>query len=226
MRHLLATLLLFFAAASVFAQQKELPLVQFSGVVHNADSTSVVVPYVTITNLTDHNRQDLANYQGYFSFVAHERDTLRFTCVGYAPQTVVIPQNLNKSYTIQIDLKPQITNLPTFRVFPWATTDEFKKDFLSMKRADDDIEIARKNGKTIRRGIYMIFHPQIKWRIVINIGNIALFAQSGLECFIGFRILCIWKYFGNFFSDHFRYRSPVEYSRLFVEIGKVKIFVY
>lgn len=145
MRHLLATLLSFFAAASVFAQQKELPLVQFSGVVHNADSTSVVVPYVTITNLTDHNRQDLANYQGYFSFVAHERDTLRFTCVGYAPQTVVIPQNLNKSYTIQIDLKPQITNLPTFRVFPWATTDEFKKDFLSMKRADDDIEIARKN---------------------------------------------------------------------------------
>ena len=144
-RHLLATLFLFFTATALFAQQKEQPLVQFSGIVHNADSAGVVVPYVTITNLTDHGRQDLANYQGYFSFVAHERDTLRFTCVGYAPQTVVIPHNLNKRYIVQVDMKPQITNLPTFRVFPWATTDEFKKDFLSMKRADDDIEIARKN---------------------------------------------------------------------------------
>jgi len=145
MRHLLATLLLFFAAATVFAQQKEQPVVQFSGVVHNADSTAVVVPYVTITNITDNNKQDLANYKGYFSFVAHEQDTLRFTCVGYASQTIVIPQKGNKSYTIHVDLKPEVTNLPTFHVFPWATTDEFKRDFLSMKRADDDIEIARKN---------------------------------------------------------------------------------
>jgi hypothetical protein len=30
-------------------------------------------------------------------------------------------------------------------MFPWATTDEFKKDFLTMKLADDDLENARKN---------------------------------------------------------------------------------
>lgn len=144
-RHLLATLLLFFTAAAVFAQQQEQPVVQFSGVVHNADSAAIVVPYVTITNLSNNKRQELANYKGYFSFVAHAHDTLRFTCVGYASETVIIPQSANKSYTVQVNLKPQITNLPTFQVFPWATTDEFRKDFLSMKRADDDAEIARKN---------------------------------------------------------------------------------
>jgi hypothetical protein len=31
------------------------------------------------------------------------------------------------------------------RLFPWATTDEFRKDFVSAKLADDDLEIARKN---------------------------------------------------------------------------------
>jgi hypothetical protein len=30
-------------------------------------------------------------------------------------------------------------------VFPWATTDEFRRDFVTAKLADDDLEIARKN---------------------------------------------------------------------------------
>src|SRR6185312_8000313 len=133
-------------AAGAFAQQKEKDLVQFSGIVHNADSTKAIVPYVTITNSTFHHQVFVANYNGYFSFVAHEQDTLIFTSIGFAPQSIVIPANLAaKSYTVQVLLKPQIINLPTFRVFPWATTDEFRKDFLTMKIADDDLEIARKN---------------------------------------------------------------------------------
>lgn len=133
-------------AASVFAQQKtERPLVQFSGVVINADSNSVV-PYVTITNLSYSKQINLANYKGYFSFVAHEQDTIKFTSIGYASTTIVIPANLSeKSYTVQVRLSTSITHLPVVRVFPWATTDEFHKDFLSMKIADDDLALARKN---------------------------------------------------------------------------------
>ncbi|GAB3914885.1 peptidase associated/transthyretin-like domain-containing protein [Mucilaginibacter boryungensis] len=144
MKYLLASLF-FFSSVAAFAQQKEGALVQFSGVVHNADSLDVVVPYVTITNQNSSKQVNIANYMGYFSFVAHERDTLLFSCVGYAPQTIIIPEHLNKSYTLKVALKPQTTNLPSVRVFPWATTDEFKKDFISMKLADDDLEIARKN---------------------------------------------------------------------------------
>jgi hypothetical protein len=146
MKYLIAILFLF-ATIGAFAQNhEERPIVQFTGIVHNADSSNVIVPYVTITNTSVHNTVNLSNYKGYFSFVAHEQDTLRFTCVGYGSVTVVIPVNVpNKSYILQVSLKPQIINLPTFHVFPWATTDEFKKDFLAIKLADDDLDIARKN---------------------------------------------------------------------------------
>jgi hypothetical protein len=141
----LAGILLLFITAGAFAQQQEKPLVQFTGMVYNADSIKVVIPYVTITNISSHKQVYLSNYEGYFSFVAHEQDTLLFTSIGFAPMKVAIPANTNKSYTTEVRLKPQIIHLPTFRVFPWATTDEFRKDFLSMKLADDDLEIARKN---------------------------------------------------------------------------------
>jgi hypothetical protein len=145
MKYFVGILLLFITSA-VFAQSQEKGLVQFSGVVYNADSTSVIVPYVTITNLSNKNQVYASNYKGYFSFVVHEQDSLRFSSVGFASQTVVVPARLSsKSYTMQVLLKPQTINLPAFRVFPWATSDEFRKDFLSMKVADDDLEIARKN---------------------------------------------------------------------------------
>jgi hypothetical protein len=142
----LTGILLFFITAGAYAQQKEKPLVQFTGIVYNADSTNSIVPYVTITNTSHHNQVYLANFQGYFSFVVHEQDTLLFTSIGFAQVKVIIPENVpSKSYTLQVRTKPQIINLPTFHVFPWATTDEFRRDFLAMKLADDDLEIARKN---------------------------------------------------------------------------------
>jgi len=145
MKYIIGILFLFITITA-FSQNKEQPLVQFSGIVHNADSAKVIVPYVNITNTATHKTVNSSNYEGYFSFVAHEQDTLVFTCVGYAPTRVVIPANVtSKSYTVQVMIKPMIVNLPTFHVFPWATTDEFKKDFLVMKIADDDLEIARKN---------------------------------------------------------------------------------
>lgn len=149
----IAGILLLFIAAGAFAQNKERPLVQFSGIVYNADSAKNIIPYVTITNNSSNKQTFVSNYNGYFSFVAHERDTLIFTSIGFTPMTIIIPEKLSaKSYTVQIKLKPQIINLPVFHVFPWATTDEFKKDFLAIKLADDDLEIARKNIQHIISG--------------------------------------------------------------------------
>jgi hypothetical protein len=131
---------------TAFAQNGEKPLVQFTGIVYNADSAKTIVPYVNITNVSSNKQVGVANYEGYFSFVAHEQDTIRFTSVGYNPVTLVIPANVaNKSLVRQIRMTAQIINLPMVRIFPWATTDEFRKDFLAMKVADDDLEIARKN---------------------------------------------------------------------------------
>ncbi len=144
MRIGLLVLLLFISAVG-FAQNPDKKLVQFSGVVMNPDSNTVV-PYVNITNVTRHNQVFSANYKGYFSFVAHEGDTLVFSAIGYKHDGIIIPANISDSkYTVIVKLKQEIINLPTVQVYPWASADEFKKEFLTMKFADDDLEIAKKN---------------------------------------------------------------------------------
>ncbi len=130
---------------SAYAQKAERPLVQFSGIIINADSNTVV-PYTNLTNLSYKKQVVSSNYEGYFSFVAHEKDSIRVSSVGYLSQIIVIPENIqNKSFVLKIKLKAEAINLPMVRVFPWASTDEFKRDFLAKKFADDDLALAEKN---------------------------------------------------------------------------------
>ena len=144
MRYCLILIGLLFSLSG-YAQAPDKNLVQFSGVIINVDSNTVV-PYVTITNKSVRNQVFAANYKGYFSFVAHEGDTLQFSAVGYKREGIVIPTGLpEKKYTIMVKMKQEVINLPTVRVFPWASMDDFKREFLTMKFADDDLAIASKN---------------------------------------------------------------------------------
>ncbi|MEY5068733.1 MAG: hypothetical protein RLZ47_595 [Bacteroidota bacterium] len=132
--------------SAAFAQKPLGKLVQFSGIIVHRDS-NIVVPYVTITNETvDKKSAYVANYKGYFSFVAHEGDTLSFSAVGFGKQSLTIPKNLpDDKYTVLVKMRQEIVSLPMVRVYPWASEDEFKKEFLTMKIADDDLAIAKKN---------------------------------------------------------------------------------
>jgi len=146
MRYCVALILLFFSTA-VFAQQRQAQdkLIQFSGIITDIDSTNVI-PYVTITNLSVKNQRVAADYRGYFSFIVHPGDTILFTAIGYKKFSTIIPSPVPDSkYTIMVKLKAEVLNLPSVRVFPWATTEEFTRDFLTMKIADDDMMIAKKN---------------------------------------------------------------------------------
>ncbi|MCJ0741537.1 carboxypeptidase-like regulatory domain-containing protein [Pedobacter montanisoli] len=146
MRYIL-TILLFCVIGNVFAQDQKQPnkLVQFSGIVTDADS-NMVVPYVTITNLSKNNQKYAANYQGYFSFVVNPGDTLLFSAVGFTSKKLVLPQIIaDNKYTTMVQIKSEVISLQTVRVYPWATTEEFTRDFLSLKIADDDMAIAKKN---------------------------------------------------------------------------------
>jgi hypothetical protein len=137
-------ILFLFFGCGAFAQQVK-PLVQFSGVIYDLDSNSVV-PYVTLKNVSNENKRYSANYKGYFSIVVHEGDSIIFSSIGYKMLELVIPTNLSeKKFTVMIKMKSDNIQLPTVRVFPWASTDDFKREFLTMKFADDDLEIARKN---------------------------------------------------------------------------------
>jgi hypothetical protein len=136
--------LLIFTSFGAFAQQNK-PLVQFSGVIYDVDSNSVV-PYVTLRNISNDGKSYSANYKGYFSIVVKEGDTLVFSSIGYKRLEVVIPLNVKENkFTAIIKMKSDNIQLPSVTVFPWASVDEFKKDFLTMKFPDDDLEIAKKN---------------------------------------------------------------------------------
>lgn len=140
------TILLLFAVSAVFAQNtKEKPLIQFTGIITDVDSNTVV-PYVTVTNLTNKEQRYAANYKGYFSFIAHPGDTILYTAIGYRDLLLPIPAQINDTkYTAMIKMKAEIVNLPTVRVYPWATVEDFTRDFMSMKIADDDYVIAARN---------------------------------------------------------------------------------
>jgi len=138
-------LLLFFSSA--FAQQvsPEKKLIQFSGIITDVDS-NFVVPYVTVTNLSNKEQRYAANYKGFFSFIAHPGDTILYTAVGYRDLLLPIPNDITDTkYTALVKLKSEIVNLPTVRVYPWATVEDFTRDFMTMKIADDDYLIAVKN---------------------------------------------------------------------------------
>lgn len=146
MRYLLTIILLFILMSS-FAQEqgKENKLLQFSGIITDVDS-NMVVPYVTITNQSNRSQKYAANYQGFFSFVAKPGDTILFSAVGFAPSKYILPQTITEhKYTAMVKMKSEVIYLQTVRVNPWATVEEFSKDFLALRVADDDMAIAKKN---------------------------------------------------------------------------------
>ncbi len=119
---------------------------QFSGIIYNADTLSRIVPYVSVINKTQKGQVFYANYQGYFSFVAHEQDTIVFSAIGFRREALVIPAQLtDKKYTVLVKMKPEAVSLPIVRIYPWASLDEFNRAFMTMKLADDDLLIAKKN---------------------------------------------------------------------------------
>lgn len=139
---LLFVLLYVAGAGSVAAQQTK--LVQFSGVIRST-TTDAVVPYVTIRNVSFKDQTFASNHQGYFSFVAHVGDTIRFSSLGYAPVEVIIPQVEDSKYTAMVQMTTDVVELEAAWPYPWASIDEFNMAFLALELADDDIIVAKKN---------------------------------------------------------------------------------
>src|SRR5512133_671240 len=97
MKHLPVYLLpllftLYFLPAA--AQVTDDSLVQFSGVTITADSLNPV-PYAHIL-VKNNNRGAITDNYGYFSFVAHKRDTVLFNALGYKTAVFIIPDTITK----------------------------------------------------------------------------------------------------------------------------------
>ena len=68
---------LFFILSGYASYSQERKILQFSGIVETI-SSGLPVGYTTITNESFRNEAYMANNEGFFSFVAHVGDTLRF----------------------------------------------------------------------------------------------------------------------------------------------------
>jgi hypothetical protein len=126
------------------AQERDHELVQFTGITITADSLNAV-PYTRITVKTT-REGTLSDGMGYFSFVAHIRDTILFNALGYKPVSFIIPDTIrhNRYSLIQLMTADTLT-LPEAIIFPWPTYEDFKEAFLNLRIPDDDLAIARKN---------------------------------------------------------------------------------
>ncbi len=133
-------------------------VVQLYGVVMTADSLEGI-PAVSVM-IRGQNRGTITNNQGVFSIVVLKGDVVEFTHVSYKPKVVSIPRNLEgNQYSVVQLMVADTVYLPATIIRPRPTQAQFARDFVNMKVADDDIEIARQNTSVAKRRVLMTTTP-------------------------------------------------------------------
>jgi hypothetical protein len=126
---------------SGFTQRKP---IQFSGVIVTGDSLKPV-PFATImVKNTTHGT--VADYYGFFSFVAQEGDVITFDAIGHQESTFTIPDTLDENrYSIIQMMFTDTIRLRETVIYSWPTREQFKQAFLNLDVPDDDLIRAQRN---------------------------------------------------------------------------------
>lgn len=149
-------ILFIFFCLPIYSQAQENDpgkLVQFSGIVVTADSIQPV-PFTTIV-VKNTWRGTVADYYGYFSFVARKLDTIAFSSVGFRKSIFVIPDTItsDRYSLIQVMTADTILLAQTI-IYPWPSREDFISAFLNFDVPEDDYERAKKNLEASKiRGI-------------------------------------------------------------------------
>lgn len=126
------------------SDEKDDRLVQFSGIIVNADSIQPV-PFTHIIDITT-NKGTMADYYGYFSFVARKNDTILFSAMGYKNSVYIIPDTVSyKRYSLIQVMASDTIMLPQTVIYPWPSREQFAEAFLTLDVPDDDFERAKRN---------------------------------------------------------------------------------
>lgn len=119
-------------------------LIQFSGVIVSGDSLEPV-PYCTVLDKSS-KRGTVSDYFGYFSFVAHKGDSIRFSSVGYKTSYYVIPDSLEENrYSLIHVLTTDTVELPVAVIYPWPSKEQFAEAFVNTEIPNDDYKRAVHN---------------------------------------------------------------------------------
>lgn len=133
MRLLIITCLLISSLSNVIAQEiKSKKIIQFTGVVLNSDSVSVIPG--THIYLPISGRGTTTNPYGFFSIPVREGDSLVFSAVGYKRAFFKVPKHEGESsLKVIITLKEDITFLEEVEVRPYPTEAMFKEALITME---------------------------------------------------------------------------------------------
>lgn len=119
-------------------------LVEFSGVILNADSLTPV-SFAHIFN-KNRNSGDVADYYGYFTIIGKTYDTIVFSSVGYKKAEYIIPDSLiTGTYSLIQVMVNDTIHLSGAVVHPWSNYEQFKRAFLQLEIPEDDYDRAKKN---------------------------------------------------------------------------------
>lgn len=160
-RYVLPVLLALFLLPSVARAQFESyrdSVIQLYGVVMTADSLRAL-PGASIS-VIGRNQGTFTNEQGVFSIVVLKGDKLEFSSVGYKPDVVTIPRDLEGNQHSMIKVLTEDTvYLPVTIIKKLPTRAEFERDFVNLDIPDDKEEIARKNISASNRQALMHVYP-------------------------------------------------------------------
>ena len=147
---LILTILSIFIVFSLQGQDdtKKPFAVQFSGVVVTQDDKTgdaIPLPYTNIY-IKGTSRGTVSGLDGFFSIVALQGDTIKFTYVGYKAVEYVIPDTLSSHFysVYQIMTQSDVLLAETV-IYPWPRKQYFKQELLTMDITDDLQMIAEEN---------------------------------------------------------------------------------
>jgi hypothetical protein len=144
MKSFFTLLVMFLIVQFNYGQLSDSDLIQFSGVVVSGDSLEPV-PYCTVIDKST-KRGTVSDYFGYFSFVAHKGDSIRFSSVGFKTSYYVIPDSLqNNKYSLIHVLSTDTIMLPVAVIYPWPSKEQFAEAFVNTEIPNDDYKRAVHN---------------------------------------------------------------------------------
>ncbi|MBI2273456.1 MAG: carboxypeptidase-like regulatory domain-containing protein [Bacteroidetes bacterium] len=149
---LLVTLLLAQTSWSQQASPYRDSVVQLYGVVMTADSLQGVPSCSVIVE--GKGRGTITSYDGVFSIAVLKGDKITFSSIGFKNRSIQIPLNLDgNQYSVIQLLVSDTAYLPATILKPRPTREQFERDFVNNKVADDLYETARKNTDEAQRRI-------------------------------------------------------------------------
>ncbi|WP_424962347.1 carboxypeptidase-like regulatory domain-containing protein [Ekhidna sp.] len=135
MRYILILIFFVFTLSEAGAQDQNKKVIQFTGVVFGADSTSVVPG--THVYIPKSGRGTTTNPYGFFSLPVLEGDSVIFSAVGFKRAYFIIPKHdKESSLRVIIALQDDIKFLEEVEIRPYPTESMFKEALITMELPD------------------------------------------------------------------------------------------